>query len=149
MIASSYLEVEALVRQTVEAALSSISGEKPQYCAVRRMLIDKLISHLESNAEWVERYRATGEILLPDSFDDGEDLQGPIHEVRLSIPGSVVVYSSGVIFLGIGAISARDCIALPVERDQDTSRRPKDEGRCFSSCPHNAQGKLTWGCCLQ
>ncbi|OJA10941.1 hypothetical protein AZE42_04658 [Rhizopogon vesiculosus] len=73
-------EVEALIRQTVEAVLSSISGEKPQYCSVRRALVDKLISHLESNAEWVETYRATGEIVLPDSFDDGGDFRGPIRQ---------------------------------------------------------------------
>jgi len=73
-------EVEALIRQTVEDVLSSVSGEKPQYCSIRRALIDKLISHLESNAEWVETYRATGEIVLPDSFDDGGDFHGPIRQ---------------------------------------------------------------------
>ena len=128
--ATSYLEVEALIRQTVENILSNISGEKPQYCSVRRTLIDKLISHLESNAEWVETYRATGEILLPGSFDDGSDFHSPIREVRLSISGSVVLVHQALP-VGLGAMSARDRITMPLERDQDTSRRPKDERQCF------------------
>ncbi|KAG1877859.1 trafficking protein particle complex subunit 10 [Suillus subalutaceus] len=73
-------EVEALVRQTVEAVLSSMPVEKPQYGSLRRMLIDKLVAQLESNAEWIEAYRATGEITLPRSFEDGGDFQGPIRE---------------------------------------------------------------------
>ncbi|KAG0705896.1 trafficking protein particle complex subunit 10 [Suillus ampliporus] len=73
-------EVEALIRQTVEAALSSMSVEKLQYCSLRRTLIDKLVAHLESNAEWVETYRATGEIILPRSFEDDGDFQGPVRE---------------------------------------------------------------------
>ncbi|KAG1756516.1 trafficking protein particle complex subunit 10 [Suillus paluster] len=83
-------EVEALIRQTVEAVLSSMSDEKPQYSSLRRILIDKLVAHLESDAEWVETYRATGEIVLPRSFEDGGDFQGPIREVRLSIPRSAL-----------------------------------------------------------
>ncbi|KAG1827035.1 trafficking protein particle complex subunit 10 [Suillus subaureus] len=73
-------EVEALVRQTVEVVLSSMPVEEPQYVSLRRMLIDKLVAQLESNAEWIEAYRATGEIVLPRSFEDGGDFQGPIRE---------------------------------------------------------------------
>ncbi|KAG2116743.1 uncharacterized protein F5147DRAFT_743305 [Suillus discolor] len=73
-------EVEAIVRQTVETVLSSMPVEKPQYGSLRRMLIDKLVAQLESNAEWVEAYRATGEIILPRSFEDDGDFQGPILE---------------------------------------------------------------------
>lgn len=73
-------EVEALVRQTVEAVLSSMPIEKPQYGSLRRMLIDKLVAQLESDAEWVETYRATGEIILPRSFEAGGDFQEPIQE---------------------------------------------------------------------
>lgn len=73
-------EVEALVRQTVETVLSSMPVEKPQYGSLRRMLIDKLVAQLESDAEWVEAYRATGEIILPRSFEDDGDFQGPILE---------------------------------------------------------------------
>jgi hypothetical protein len=73
----------------VEAVLSSTPVEKPQYSSLRRVLIDKLVAQLESNAEWVEAYRATGEIILPRSFEDGGDFQGPIREVRMSISGSV------------------------------------------------------------
>ncbi|KAG1740808.1 uncharacterized protein EDB91DRAFT_1281560 [Suillus paluster] len=40
----------------------------------------ELVAHLESDAEWVETYRATGEIVLPHSFEDGGDFQGPIRE---------------------------------------------------------------------
>ncbi|KAG1768331.1 trafficking protein particle complex subunit 10 [Suillus occidentalis] len=75
-----FLEVEALVRQTVEAVLSSMPVEKPQYNSLRRMLIDKLVVQLESDAEWVEAYRATGEIILPRSFEAGGDFQEPIQE---------------------------------------------------------------------
>jgi hypothetical protein len=53
------------------------------------MLIDKLVAQLESDAEWVETYRATGEIILPRSFEAGGDFQEPIQEVRLSISGCV------------------------------------------------------------
>lgn len=134
--ATGYLEVEALIRQTVEDILSNISSEKPRYCSVRRTLIDKLISYLESNAEWVETYRATGEILLPGSFDDDGDFHSPIREVRLSISGSVALVHRALP-VGLGAMSARDCITMPLERDQDTSRRPKDERWCFPSCLHN------------
>lgn len=115
-----YLEVEALVRQTVESVLSSMPVEKPQYGSLRRMLIDKLVAQLESDAEWVEAYRATGEIILPRSFEDEGDFQGPILEVRLSISGSVAL-AHHARPSGIGAMSPRDCITLPLERDQDTS----------------------------
>jgi hypothetical protein len=74
-------------------------------------------------------YRATGEILLPASFDDGGEFQGPIREVSASIPGFVAF--SLVLHLGIGTMSAGDCITVPLERDQDTSRCPKDECWCF------------------
>ncbi|KAG2157362.1 trafficking protein particle complex subunit 10 [Suillus clintonianus] len=73
-------EVEALIRQTVEAVLLSMSVEKLQYSSLRRSLIDNLVAHLESDAEWVETYRATGEIILPRSFEDGSDFQEPIRE---------------------------------------------------------------------
>ncbi|KAG2367519.1 trafficking protein particle complex subunit 10 [Suillus spraguei] len=73
-------EVEALVRQTVEAVLLSMPVEKLQYGSLRRTLIDKVVAQLESNAEWVEAYRCTGEIILPRSFEDGGDFQGPIRE---------------------------------------------------------------------
>lgn len=73
-------EVEALVRQTVEAVLLSMPVEKLQYGSLRRTLIDKVVAQLESNAEWVETYRCTGEIILPRSFENGGDFQGPIRE---------------------------------------------------------------------
>ncbi|KAG1754504.1 trafficking protein particle complex subunit 10 [Suillus lakei] len=73
-------EVEALVRQTVDAVLSNMPVEKPQYGSLRRMLFEKLVAQLESDAEWVETYKATGEIVLPRSFEDGGDFQEPIRE---------------------------------------------------------------------
>jgi len=59
-------------------------------------------------------------------------------------PGSVA-FAHQALLVGIGAVSARDCITMPLERDQDTSRRPQDESGCFPSCLHthaNSPGRV-------
>jgi hypothetical protein len=56
-------EVEALIMKATQEVLSASPSLVPQ----RSTLVSSVLEALEGNASWVELYRHTGEVKVPDS----------------------------------------------------------------------------------
>ncbi len=73
------LEIESFI----EAAISQVIEESPSLQPRRAALVDKLIEALSGDANWIELYGLTGELLVPNIPDEEETVLSRLKDVSL------------------------------------------------------------------
>jgi len=72
------LEVEHIIEREVEAVLQA----SPSSLKTRIILVGNLIDALESDAGWVELYGITGELIVPDTYKEEDEVGELLKKVK-------------------------------------------------------------------
>ena len=71
-------EVEHIIEREVEAVLQA----SPSSLKTRIIMVGNLIDALESDAGWVELYGITGELIVPDTHKEEDEIDELLKKVK-------------------------------------------------------------------
>ncbi|KZT11270.1 uncharacterized protein LAESUDRAFT_809238 [Laetiporus sulphureus 93-53] len=77
----TYRMLREEVESFIEAAISQVIEESPSLQPRRAALVDKLIEALSGDANWIELYGLTGELLVPNIPDEEEAVLSRLKEI--------------------------------------------------------------------
>lgn len=66
----------------IEKAVETLISESPSLDESRRTLVSKLVEALELDADWVELYGLSGELIVPGDIEIMGQLEEPLERLR-------------------------------------------------------------------